>query len=166
MNTMLLKIAIKIQDLANREDGQDLVEYALVVAKGGPKMKLSNDQSDFRQFGLADQANNNGGGIRGTSRGGQIAGIKSNMDQLTRFLATYAPVELGRPLVNKTGLTGEYDFKLQWTPDAGPETPPPADNAPPSLFTALREQLGLMLEPQRGSTQVLVIDSAVIPAGN
>ena len=79
---------------------------------------------------------------------------------------------LGRTVLDKTGLTGNYDFTLQWTPDdlqraastATDYVPP--ESAWPSLFTALQEQLGLKLEPQKGSVQALVIDHAEKPSGN
>ena len=81
---------------------------------------------------------------------------------------------LDRPVVDKTGLAGEFDFTLQWTPDEtqfagmGIHVPPPVDNpnAPPGLFTAIEEQLGLRLEPQRIPSEVLVIDRAERPTEN
>jgi uncharacterized protein (TIGR03435 family) len=73
--------------------------------------------------------------------------------------------------VDKTGLKGLYDVKLEWTPDAGlaaPVNPGAAVSAPdgPSLFTALEEQLGLKLEPSKGPLPVLVIDSIERPSEN
>jgi uncharacterized protein (TIGR03435 family) len=62
------------------------------------------------------------------------------------------PYQLGRQVVDRTGLKGNYDFTLEWTPSD-------PDTAAPSLFTALQEQLGLKLEAQKGSVEVLVIDS-------
>ena len=82
--------------------------------------------------------------------------------------------QLGRPVIDKTGLTGGYDFTLSWLPDGGrgipagplppgaPELPPIDPNAP-SLFTALQEQLGLKLEAARGPVEVIVIDSVQQP---
>jgi uncharacterized protein (TIGR03435 family) len=77
-------------------------------------------------------------------------------------------------VIDKTGLTGPYDFKLAWTPD--PSQLPPsmatggeaAPNVPegPSIFTALKEQLGLKLEPQKGSLATLVIDRVEKPSAN
>jgi uncharacterized protein (TIGR03435 family) len=68
-------------------------------------------------------------------------------------------LQTGRPVVDKTGLTGNYDFELQWS--AG--DPPPADSAAPSIFTAVQEQLGLKLESTKGPVDVLVIDRAERP---
>ena len=77
----------------------------------------------------------------------------------------------GRPVVDKTGLTGVYDVDLTWTPEQGPPGPDgTAPQAPPStdgvsLYTAVQEQLGLKLDAQRGPVDVLVIDSAQRPVG-
>jgi hypothetical protein len=60
-----------------------------------------------------------------------------------------AVFQLGRPVLDRTGISGLYDFTLGWMPD----------DAAPSLFTALQEQLGLRLDAQKGSVEVLVIDS-------
>jgi uncharacterized protein (TIGR03435 family) len=81
---------------------------------------------------------------------------------------------LDRPVVDKTGLAGRYDFVLTWTPD---ETqfasmgvrvpPPPADGSgPPGLFTAFQEQLGLKLESTKAPADVLVIDRLDRPSEN
>jgi uncharacterized protein (TIGR03435 family) len=80
----------------------------------------------------------------------------------------------GRPIVDKTGLTGQYDFTLRWTPfDAatgGGPSPVAAVTDPgpqwPSLFTALKEQLGLKLTPAKAQIEVIVIDSAEKPSEN
>jgi hypothetical protein len=81
------------------------------------------------------------------------------------FLITILTELNGRPVLNQTGLTGHYDFTLQWTLDqtfrraeAGNEPAAQPDPSGPSLFTALQQQLGLKLEPGKGPVQVLVID--------
>jgi uncharacterized protein (TIGR03435 family) len=98
------------------------------------------------------------------------------MTALARLLTT----QLGRTVVDKTGLTSNYDFKLQWTPDEsqgamfkGPEPGPQGptstsspDSSGPSIFTAIQEQLGLKLESQKGPVEILVIDHAERPSEN
>jgi uncharacterized protein (TIGR03435 family) len=74
----------------------------------------------------------------------------------------------GRPVVDRTGLTGIYDFELTWTPEVSPTAPsaappPGLDPDGPTLFTAVQEQLGLKLEATTGPVEVLVIDSADRP---
>jgi uncharacterized protein (TIGR03435 family) len=75
----------------------------------------------------------------------------------------------GRPVVDKTGLTGVYDFDLTWTPEEAPPgpggtlAPPPPSSDSGSLYTAVQEQLGLKLDAQRGPVDVLLIDSVERP---
>ena len=94
------------------------------------------------------------------------------------FLAHALSGTLGRTVVDKTGLTGAYDFSLNWTPDqsmrsplggrggGAPEGDAAADATGPSLFTAVQEQLGLKLEPQKGAVDVIVIDHIDPPTEN
>jgi uncharacterized protein (TIGR03435 family) len=83
------------------------------------------------------------------------------MEQLVDELSA----NLDRPVLNKTGLTGDYDYSLEWAPERDGRPAPEEINAP-SIFTALREQLGLKLEPQKAAIEVLVIDSAEKPSEN
>ena len=83
-------------------------------------------------------------------------------------------VVLDRPVVDKTGIDGVFDFTLTWTPDEtqftgmGIRVPTQADNpnAPPGLFTAIEEQLGLKLEPEKIPAEVLAIDHLERPSEN
>jgi uncharacterized protein (TIGR03435 family) len=70
--------------------------------------------------------------------------------------------EAGRAVVDKTGLTGNYEIDLKWTPDDQQGTP----DAGSTLFTALEEQLGLKLEPAKGPVDTLVIDHVEKPSEN
>ena len=78
---------------------------------------------------------------------------------------------LGRPIVDQTGLPGRFDFRMEWTPDAGPARPGPSGEAPepseapdppgrPSVFTAVQEQLGLKLVVQKGPVEIIVVERA------
>jgi uncharacterized protein (TIGR03435 family) len=89
-------------------------------------------------------------------------------------LATLLSQQVGRPVIDKTGLTGGYDFEVSFMPEggrggpAGPLPPgapalPPIDPDAPSLFTALQEQLGLKLESERGPVEVVIIDTVEQP---
>jgi uncharacterized protein (TIGR03435 family) len=99
----------------------------------------------------------------------QVAG--QPLSRLTDFLSN----QMGRPVIDKTGLTGSFDLTLSWTPDGGRgggfapppglELPPIDPNGPP-LVTALQEQLGLKVESVRGPIEVLVIDSVQQPTEN
>ena len=96
------------------------------------------------------------------------------------LLADQLSTRLWRVVIDKTGLKGEYAFKLAWTPapnEYGPEAlglPPGTGNSPPtdganlgpSIFTALREQLGLRLKSQKGAVDVIVVDRIERPSEN
>ena len=93
----------------------------------------------------------------------------AGLDMLTNSLANRTPITgIDRVVLDRTGLTGRYDYELRWTPVGRNGGPAPAADDPdrPSLFTALQEQLGLKLEPQRAPIEVLVIESAAMPTEN
>jgi uncharacterized protein (TIGR03435 family) len=69
-----------------------------------------------------------------------------------------------RPVVDKTGLVGKWDFLLKWRPDTAPDTDDP--NALPSLFTAIQEQAGLKMEKMTAPAEVLAIDHVERPSAN
>jgi uncharacterized protein (TIGR03435 family) len=75
---------------------------------------------------------------------------------------------LGRPVIDKTGLTGKYSFELKWdaSPPSAAESSVASDPDGGSIFTALQEQLGLRLESQKGPVRVLVVDRAERPSEN
>jgi uncharacterized protein (TIGR03435 family) len=115
----------------------------LVVAKSGPKLKQWP----------ADQR------PRGTSWGSSQITIQGDgMDKLAMCLSD----TLSRKVVDDTGLTGNYDLRLKWTPDDQQGTP----NAGPTLVTALEEQLGLKLEAAKGPVNTLVVDHVERPSEN
>ena len=102
---------------------------------------------------------------------------KSTADALDDALAEYLEWErqdaslflsgrpfVGRQVANRTGIAGLFDIRLEFAPTQPDSLPPAlADNAGPSIFTALQEQLGLRLQPGRGPGQFLVIDSVERP---
>jgi uncharacterized protein (TIGR03435 family) len=131
--------------------------YELVVAKGGPNLKPSaGPDADGRQ------------GIFG--RPGYWAATNQGIGALVGVLSE----QLGRPVRNKTGITGRYDYTLTYMPEPTqpapgapqPEAASPVDSNAPSIFTALLEQLGLKLESTRGPVEVLVVDNAERPEPN
>jgi uncharacterized protein (TIGR03435 family) len=71
---------------------------------------------------------------------------------------------MDRPVVDETGIAGRWDFVLSWTPLDAAETTDP--NAPPGMFTATQEQLGLKLEPVKAPADVLVVDKVERPSAN
>ena len=143
---------------------RELPVYELFVAKDGPKMKLAEDQSPTVSATPRQQ---------GVPRGFQMMGIgkiEGNAVPFRNFIAGLSQ-QLGRTVIDKTGLAGLYDIKLQWTPElaqgAGGNSDAPSDESTrPSIFTALQEQLGLRLESAKGPVEVMVIDSVQKPTGN
>lgn len=119
--------------------------YNLVAAKKGLKLKPAHEiekPGGYYSWGA--------GSIR--VRGGPIASL---VYCLSEGLA-------GRTVVDKTGLRGDYDIDLDWTPDDQLSMP----DGGPTLFTALEEQLGLKLVPSRGSVETFVIDHVERPSAN
>jgi uncharacterized protein (TIGR03435 family) len=145
--------------------------YELVLAKGGPKMK----EGDVNSGSIKGPDGKPVLGVSLRMRAmGKVEAQGFGMEQLANFLSQ-APVGLGRLVEDKTGLTGKYNFALDWTPEPGLGVTggpiglpaPAADGADgPSIFTALEEQLGLKLVPAKGMVEVVVIDSIERPSGN
>jgi uncharacterized protein (TIGR03435 family) len=113
-------------------------------------------------------------GIAPFGAGANGAGLRATGQTLVPVVQLLTQA-IGRPVYDKTGLTGRYDYELTFDPEimlriasqAGVNLPPGAANLPPSdspsLLTAIREQLGLRLENDKGPVEVLVIDSAEMP---
>jgi bla regulator protein blaR1 len=161
--------------LALHHETKELSIYALVVAKNGSKLHESpNTPDDAAPIGPPTP---NGPQPRHSIRMGR-GDLNINAENLDMFAEALSH-QLGLLVVNKTGLKGNYDFKLKWTPDEGqgrmvalPGGGPPGDAAPPpdangpSIFTALQEQLGLKLESQKGPVDAIVIDHVERPSEN
>jgi uncharacterized protein (TIGR03435 family) len=143
--------------------------YALVMAKpgGGPGPNLKPTTQDCAAVGAAARR---GEPPPAPPPGQVLCGIQGGPGRL-RFgglpavsLAQAFAGPAGRMVVDRTGLTGSWDFELTYAPEArgGAEAPAVDPNAP-SFFTAIQEQLGLKLEPTKGPVDVVVIDSIEKP---
>jgi uncharacterized protein (TIGR03435 family) len=130
--------------------------YELDVAKGGPKLKAAAKPDDPPQ-------------LFGVVYPGKIE-VPARSVTMDDFVAMLQRATLDRPTVNKTGLTGKYDFDLEWAQDAsqyGGQVPTaPDDTQSPPLFTAVQEQLGLKLVATRGMVSAMVVDTAEKPSAN
>ena len=126
---------------------KEMPVYALIVGRGGPKFRPS----------AADATN----GIRASVTVQTVASTftKSRMDDLVRLLSSAAD----RPVLDQTGLAGFYDFRVEFARDPASAA---TDSSASSIFTAVQEQLGLKLEPQKGSIEIMVIDHADRPSDN
>jgi bla regulator protein BlaR1 len=98
----------------------------------------------------------------------RLGSRNTTIDRLASSISSFA--RLGRTVVDKTGLTGRFDFTIEWTPDPDVPAPPDKDthSDPPgtTFLEALREQFGMKLESTRGRIQTLVVDKAEIPSEN
>jgi uncharacterized protein (TIGR03435 family) len=125
--------------------------YALVLARGdgrlGPQLKPSAP------------GNGSASGFLATSVDNGVARIKGPRVLLDNFAIVLASSVFSRSVINRTGLSGEFDVDLRFTPDSSPVSAPEF----PSIFTAVQEQLGLKLQSERAAVPVLVIDSVQRP---
>lgn len=174
------------------KETKDAPVYDLVVAKDGPKMKLSADQSPVVVPGPGP--NGSGGPPpppppppapgapfnpavmpRGMMMNGPglLRGTAQNGAGLARLLSGQA----GRQVIDKTGLTGLYDIELKYAPSQPMQLPPgvalppgmtlpEADPNAPSIFTAVQEQLGLKLESSKAPIESIVVDHVEKPTAN
>lgn len=142
--------------LAFHWEQREMQTYVMTVAKSGVKMTAADAKGAYES---------------GCQQLGQCTFRRENTQHFASWLQFAV---LDKPVTDKSGLAGEFDFTLKWTPDEsqffamGIHAPPPTDdpNAPPGLYQAMEEQLGLKLEAQKTTTQVLVIDHVERPTEN
>ena len=148
--------------------------YALVESKTGSKLVRTEAPSpSTAESGnpVGNQPAQHPGSIKAGS--GVVIGASTSVDQLVAYLNRL----LDRPVINRTGITGYFNFKLQFAPESAPRyhSPPPSASGPgsevqlsndPPIFTAIQEQLGLKLESTKVPADVLVIDSVQKPSAN
>jgi uncharacterized protein (TIGR03435 family) len=146
------------------KETKEMPVYALVAGKGPHKMKAAETPAGSdpqrRQMMRIGRGQAN---LQGTT----MAGLAQLLSQ-----------QLGRPVIDKTGIQGAFDVELRWTPEPGQgggpfggAPPPPeaiaqSDNSGPSIFTAIQEQLGLKLDSTKGPVEIMIIDSATKPTEN
>jgi len=147
---MLLPLLTKRLQLKTHTETRVLPIYELVVVKGGLKIKPSKDQTRHGDSGI---------GMYFINNNRRITARDLTMASWAKTLAD----QVHRTVIDKTGLAGDYDLELKWTPDDSPTAQ--TDDAP-SIFTAVQEQLGLKLQPAKGPAEVLVIDHIALPSDN
>ncbi len=132
--------------LVIHKETREMPVFALVVAKNGPHLTPSGPDSK-------------GPSIQG--RNGQLTCRKLSLaDFAMRTLAG----RMGRNVIDKTGISGEFDFEIKYAEDRGAAAT--ADISGPDFLTAMQEQIGLKLEPTKGPVEVIVIDRAEKATGN
>jgi uncharacterized protein (TIGR03435 family) len=161
MQTMVQGLLTDRFQLKFHHDKRELSVYVISVASGGPKMTKStagpDDPIGFGLRGLGDLV------VRNLTMAGFATWMQSGV--------------MDKPVVDETELSDRYDFTLKWTPDesqfaqfrgTGAVVPTPTDDpkAPPSLYTAMQEQLGLKMGPAKFPDDVIVIDHVEKPSEN
>jgi len=139
-NLMLRQLLADRFGLVFHRETKELVVYSLVVGKNEPKLKEGGTEGPY---------------LSGPAPG-KLVGTRASMASLTRALSR----SLGRPVNDETGLHGQYDFTLVWSPDDA------ADSSGPSMFTAVQDQLGLRLESKKAPVETIVIDHLGAPSPN
>lgn len=143
---MLQKLLEERFQLKVRRDSKEMEVYALVVGKGGPKFHQSAPDAVFH-------ANH---GVNGRRQ--NVVATKFTMEDLADDIG------VDRPVVDRTGLTGAYDIKLEATPWFRIERDPQPDDL--SMFDAIQDQLGLRLAPEKAAIPILVVEHVAKPTPN
>jgi uncharacterized protein (TIGR03435 family) len=133
----------------------DVPSYALVIWKNGPKLDLTQKVGTHHEETYGDVC------LHRESRPGFEKNEGCTLDDLAFDLSMNN--EVGRPVINRTGLTARYSFELKWSIGSADK---PDDNSAPSIFSAVKEQLGLELQSIKAPHKVIVIDSASLPSQN
>jgi uncharacterized protein (TIGR03435 family) len=180
-NAMMLQLLVDRFNLKYHHEQRELPMYALVVAKSGLKMKATKaDQNEAEDDAPPKDAPKQGDGPQprmGRHMLMMNPGHLESTGTSTEMLAHLLSRQLSRTVVDRTGLPGEYDFTLDYTPDnmpmpahgaaeGGPKPEMQIDPGGPSIFTAVEEQLGLKLEATKGMVDVIVIDHIDLPTEN
>jgi uncharacterized protein (TIGR03435 family) len=159
---MMQRLLAERFGMKTHREPRTMSAYELVVAKGGAKLQAANDQAPNAQAEIP-------AGVRiqrGPHQWMKVVGVRGTMPELAAELQR---VETDRPVVDRTGITGEYDFSFTAT-SAKPffvgELPDTSDVAPPLIFTAIQAQLGLRLEPVKTAVECLVVDAMQRPSAN
>jgi uncharacterized protein (TIGR03435 family) len=157
---MLQKLVADRFKMTFHQEKRDLPVYVLSVTKDGPKLTKSEGDPN---------------GLPGLFFRGKLGDLGVRNANMGDFTGLMQEAVLDRPVLNQTGITGRYDFTLVWTPDdsqfagMGVKIPPPAADdgkAPPNLYTAIQEQIGLKLEATKAPADVMVIDHVEKPSAN
>ena len=146
--------------LTVHHEQKELGKYDLVIAKGGVKLQPPTDVEGAPKGGDGNPQPKGSMMVRN----GQLTGEGIPVSNLATFLAQM----LHKQVVDKTGLTGNYDMSLKWQPeDQSPEShDATGGEQAPSIFTAVQEQLGLKLEPTKRLVDTVVVDHVEMPSEN
>jgi uncharacterized protein (TIGR03435 family) len=146
---MVKKLLADRFQLQFQKQKREMACFVLTLSKGGPKMDTTKSAPDAGQ----DQT----GSINGSHVFWRFT--DNSMPEFAQFLQSV----LDRPVVDRTGLKGKFDFKLEWTSNPDAATDPAAA---PGFLTAVQEQAGLKIEPTKAEVDVLDVTHAGQPSPN
>jgi uncharacterized protein (TIGR03435 family) len=154
--------------LKMHRDARTAPVFELTIAKGGPKLQKCPEAScvpmDFTRF--PPEPPQNMCLSRASPDGPNVLIEAQGITTAEFFSRFFASGIDGQPIVDKTGVSGLFNFRLTYAPVGSSDVSPPGDQAGPSIFTAVQQQLGLKLQPAKGLRDVLVIDSIKRPSEN
>jgi bla regulator protein blaR1 len=145
-------------------ENKDLPVFALTIAKNGPKSGLKKAAGDMIELKDGSFVKDNTIFFRSSGPNDPNVHLTVKNRPIQDFLVTLSGM-MGRPVLDRTGLTGEFDFTLDYEKD--PDAPPGnLSLVGPAMFTAFQEQLGLKLESTKAPLEVIVVDHAEQPSPN
>lgn len=159
IKTMLQKLLVSRFQLTFHKDTRELSVYEIVVGKDGPKITSTAVQGPLPGLGF---------------RNLNPVDLVVRNATLADFAALMQSAVLDKPVVDHTGISGRYDFELKWTADQGQletfggirNAPTEAPDAPPDLYTAIQQQIGLKIDSTKSPVEVMVIDNVTKPSPN
>lgn len=160
--TMLRKLLEDRFRLIAHREPKEFSIYEITIAKGGAKLSPVAAPPDAPTNLTSTVYPGAGGGVDHLK-------LPARNVTLRQFASILQRAILDRPVVDRTGLTGRYDFDLEWRPDEsefGGTLPPAVDSDKPDFFAAVQQQLGLKIEAKRGLVAGLIIDRIERPSAN
>jgi uncharacterized protein (TIGR03435 family) len=152
LRAMLQNLLADRFGLTVRHETREMPVYLLETGKGGPRLQRAKQSQAPVVFRVLQRR--------------QITAENAPLENLTEALTWL----LGRPVLDRTGLRGSFDYKLEWSPDdlqlQSQEAPPQTDGNAPSLGGALQQQMGLKLASQRGPVDLIEVENAERPRAN
>ena len=152
LRVMLQKLLADRFGLTVRHETREMPVYTLEAGKGGPRVQTAKQPEAPVVFRVFQRR--------------QVVAENAPLDNLTEALAWL----LGKPVMDRTGLQGTFDYKLEWSPDdlqlQSQEAPPQPDGNAPSLGSALQQQMGLKLASQKAPIDVIAVENAARPTAD
>jgi uncharacterized protein (TIGR03435 family) len=147
---MLQTLLVERFNFKFHREQKEMPVYAMIVEKGGPKFKESANDEVFVAYH----------GVHGRNQ--NLSASHMTMESLANEIWNRFFVD--RPVIDRTGLNGTYDLRIEATPEFRYNSDPQPEDI--NVFSAIREQLGLKLDPQKANVEVLIVDHVEKPSEN